>query len=171
MKYGPYMAFKERIQDIKAMIRPTLENLSQELVDADPTKRLEVHTAYGLLVKDLDASVATLHTKLHKSKMEDNILSINPPAHSTTVGNHNVSGAGSSFGNRSSRDYNYLKREIPVFKGEAGKYMKWKKEMREDILAGRCEISPNPEVEDMFEEVSLCWDWMDSFQSRHQSSC
>ena len=177
---GPYLAFKERIDNIRAMIRPTLENLSQELVDADPTKRHEVHTDYGLLVKELDASVEEVHIKLHKSKMEDNTLTFNPPAHSTTVGQLNVSGAASSFGSRSSRDYNYLKREIPVFKGEAAKYMKWKKEMCEDILPGRCaqhqirliaENSPNPEVEDMFEEVSLCWDWMDSFQSRHQSSC
>ena len=66
-----YINFKERISDIKKMIRPALQQLFEELAAADVSKRLEVNTAYGLTVKDLDDRVANLLDTLHKSKLED----------------------------------------------------------------------------------------------------
>ena len=169
-----YVNFKERISDIKKMIRPALQQLFEELAAADISQRNIVNNSYGTMVKNLDDRVAGLLDTLHKSKMEDATLSFHPALDSTRAGNLNTSGASnsgsSSHVTNSANSFAYLKREMPKFTGQAGKYAKWKKEMLRDVMPGKsveqqirliAELSPNPEVEDMFETTEETWAYMD----------
>ena len=170
-----YINFKERISDIKKMIRPALQLLFEELAAADVSQRLTVNTSYATMVKDLDDRVAVLQDSLHRSKMDDTTLSLHPVFTSTGSGNNSILGASNSFysGNISSsgNSWQYLRKEMPKFTGLAGKYAKWKKEMIRDVLPGKsqeqqirliAELSPNPEVDGMFEDVQETWDYMDN---------
>ena len=167
-----YLSFKERLSDIKGMIRPAMHTLHQEKIALDIGKRGDVNTEYGLVVKGLDEKVADLDRKLHKQKLEDSTFA-NLTLNSTSGGAHSNSGAsgGQSHMSSGSNSWQYLKREMPTFKATAGKYASWKKEMQEEILPGKgtryqirliAELSPNPEVDGMFETMEETWEYMDN---------
>ena len=164
---GAYTALKSRMLEVQKMIRPQMEELFKDRLSLKAETAEVTHTAHTAEIKALDLLYSNLWNKLHAAKLDETILTFNPPASSTQ--DNSILGA-SGRTNFGRGGYSYRNEKTPIFNGDPAVYQAWKKEMVEDVLKGLeprhqvrliSENSGHPKLYSMFDDPVDAWEWLD----------
>ena len=172
---GVMTEYQNRAGIIRAMIRPGLSQVYQDLLRVAPsTEEHDINDALVVKILQMEKDLNRVMKLLSKKKFATGAnlsapLASSTPQHSFNQGHGTLASAGSGGGH--GQRYNYPKSDIPQFKGDYSKYPGWKIEMQRDVIMPHhsdqyvlrvmAENSPEKDLEDLYTTQVDGWFHMD----------